>query len=135
MSGHSKWSTIKRQKGVADAKKGKIFTKIGKNISMAVQMGGGADPSFNFQLRTAIEKAKEVSMPKDNIDRAIKRGSGEGKEAIQQVTYEGYGPGGAAIIVDAVTDNSNRTLQSVRNILTKNNGKMGGEGTVAWMFE
>jgi len=135
MSGHSKWATIKRQKAVTDAKRGSAFTKLAKNISVAVKTGGGADPTFNFQLRMAIEKAKQLGMPKDNIERAVKRGSGEGKEAIQQVTYEGYGPSGSAIIVDAVTDNSNRTLQSVRNIFTKNNGRMGEQGSVAWMFE
>ncbi|MBX4186789.1 MAG: YebC/PmpR family DNA-binding transcriptional regulator, partial [Candidatus Doudnabacteria bacterium] len=108
MSGHSKWATIKRAKAVTDAKRGKAFTKVSKNITIAVQTGGGSDPTFNFQLRMAIEKAKEVGMPKDNIDRAIKRGTGEGKEAIASVTYEGHGPSGSAFIVDAVTDNSNR---------------------------
>ncbi len=135
MSGHSKWATIKRQKAVTDAKRGNAFTKLAKNISVAVKTGGGADPSFNFQLRMAIDKAKEAGMPKDNIDRALKRGSGEGKEAIVQVTYEGYGPAGSALIVDAVTDNSNRTLQSVRNAFVKNGGRMGEQGSVAWMFE
>ncbi len=135
MSGHSKWATIKRQKAVTDAKKGKAFTKHAKNITVAVQTGGGADPAFNYKLRIAVDLAKAASMPNDNIDRAIKRGTGEGKEAITSVTYEGYGPAGSAIIVDAVTDNSNRTLQSVRQIFEKNNGKLGGEGTVAWMFE
>jgi YebC/PmpR family DNA-binding regulatory protein len=135
MSGHSKWSTIKRQKGVADAKKGQAFTKLAKNITMAVQTGGGADPAMNFKLRMAIDKAREVSMPNDNIDRAIKRGTGEGKEAIKAVTYEGYGPNGSAFIIDAVTDNSNRTLQSIRNIFNKNGGRMGEQGSVAWMFE
>lgn len=135
MSGHSKWSTIKRQKGVADAKKGKAFTKLAKNISMAVQSGGGSDPSMNFKLRMAIDKAREVSMPNENIERAVKRGAGEGKEAIKAVTYEGYGPAGSAFIVDAITDNSNRTLQSIRNIFNKNSGHMGEQGSVAWMFE
>ncbi len=135
MSGHSKWATIKRAKGAADAKRGKAFTKIAKNITVAVQTGGGSDPAFNFKLRMAIDQARAASMPNDNIDRAIKRGTGEGKEAITSVTYEGYGPGGSALIVEAVTDNSNRTLQSVRLIFERNDGKMGGEGTVAWMFE
>lgn len=135
MSGHSKWATIKRAKAITDAKKGKAFTKVAKNITIAVTTGGGGDPSFNFQLRQALEKAKEVGMPKDNIERAIKRGTGEGKDAIKSVTYEGYGPAGSAFIVDAVTDNSNRTLQSVRNIFTKHNGRMGEQGSVAWMFE
>lgn len=135
MSGHSKWATIKRAKGAADAKRGQLFTKLAKNISVAVKTGGGVDPSFNFKLRMAIDKAKGHSMPMDNIDRAVKRGTGEGKEAIQQVTYEGYGPTGSAFIVEAVTDNSNRTLQSVRNIFTKHGGRMGEQGSVAWMFE
>lgn len=135
MSGHSKWATIKRAKGAADAKKGTLFTKLGKNISMAVKTGGGADPAFNFKLRMAVDKAREAAMPNDNIDRAIKKGAGEGKEAIQEVTYEGYGPGGSAFIIEAVTDNSNRTLQSIRNIFTKNGGRLGEEGSVAWMFE
>jgi len=135
MSGHSKWATIKRQKAVTDAKKGKAFTKVAKNISIAVKTGGGADPTFNFQLRMAIEKAKEVGMPKDNIDRAIKRGSGEGKEAISEVTVEGYGPAGSAFIVSAITDNSNRTTQNIRTIFSKFNGRMGEQGSVAWMFE
>jgi YebC/PmpR family DNA-binding regulatory protein len=135
MSGHSKWATIKRAKAVTDAKRGKAFTKVAKNITVAVQTGHGTDPDFNFQLRMAIEKAKEVGMPKENIDRAIKRGSGEDKEAIQQVTYEGYGPAGSAFIVEVITDNSNRTLQSVRTIFTKNNGRMGEQGSVTWMFE
>jgi len=135
MSGHSKWNTIKRAKAVTDAKKGKAFTKIAKNISIAVKTGGGTDPAFNFQLRQALDKAKEVGMPKDNVDRALKRGAGEGKEAIVSVTYEGYGPAGSAMIVEAVTDNSNRTLQSIRGTFTKNNGRMGEQGSVAWMFE
>ncbi|MBX4191265.1 MAG: YebC/PmpR family DNA-binding transcriptional regulator [Candidatus Doudnabacteria bacterium] len=135
MSGHSKWATIKRAKAITDAKKGKAFTKTAKNITVAVQTGGGSDPSFNFQLRMAIEKAKEVGMPKDNIERAIKRGTGEGKEAITSVTYEAYGPAGSAFIVEAITDNSNRTLQSVRNTLTKHGGRLGEQGSVAWMFE
>jgi len=135
MSGHSKWATIKRSKAVTDAKKGKAFTKVAKNISIAVKTGGGADPGFNFQLRMAIEKAKEVGMPKDNIDRAIKRGSGEGKEAITEVTVEGHGPASSAFIVDAITDNSTRSTQNIRTIFSKHNGHMGGQGSVAWMFE
>lgn len=135
MSGHSKWNTIKRAKAVTDAKKGKAFTKIAKNITVAVRTGGGADPTFNFQLRQALDKAKEVGMPKENVERAIARGKGEGKESIQQATYEGYGPAGSALIVETVTDNTNRTLQSVRNIFTKHNGRMGEQGSVAWMFE
>lgn len=135
MSGHSKWATIKRAKAITDAKRGKAFTKVAKNITVAVQTGGGGDPAFNFQLRMAIEKAKEVGMPKDNIDRAIKRGTGEGKDAIKSVTYEGYGPAGSAFVVDCVTDNSNRTLQTIRTIFTKHGGRLGEQGSVAWMFE
>ncbi|OGE88889.1 MAG: hypothetical protein A3J07_00880 [Candidatus Doudnabacteria bacterium RIFCSPLOWO2_02_FULL_49_13] len=135
MSGHSKWNTIKRAKTITDARKGKAFTKIAKNITVAVRTGGGADPTFNFQLRMAMDKAKEVGMPKENVERAIARGKGEGKESIQQATYEGYGPAGSALIVETVTDNTNRTLQSVRNIFTKNNGRLGEQGSVAWMFE
>jgi YebC/PmpR family DNA-binding regulatory protein len=135
MSGHSKWATIKRQKAVTDAKRGKAFTKVAKNITVAVQTGGGSDPGFNFQLRMAIDKAKAVGMPKENIDRAIKRGTGEGKEAIKSATYEGYGPAGSAIIVETITDNTNRTLQTIRNIFIKHNGRLGEQGSVAWMFE
>jgi YebC/PmpR family DNA-binding regulatory protein len=135
MSGHSKWATIKRAKAITDAKKGKAFTKVAKNITVAVRTGGGSDPTFNFQLRMAMDKAKEVGMPKENIDRAIKRGTGEGKEAIVSVTYDGYGPAGSAFIVDAVTDNSNRTLQAIRNIFTKHAGRLGEQGSVSWMFE
>lgn len=135
MSGHSKWNTIKRAKAVTDARKGKAFTKIAKNITLAVRTGGGADPGFNFQLRQSLDKAKEVGMPKENVERAIKSGTGEGKTAINQVTYEGYGPAGSALIVEAVTDNTNRTLQSVRNTFNKYSGRMGEQGSVAWMFE
>lgn len=135
MSGHSKWATIKRAKGAADAKRGKLFSKLAKNISVAVQTGGSTDINFNFKLRMAVDKAKQAAMPADNIDRAIKRGAGEGKEAIQNVTYEGYGPAGSAVIIDAVTDNKNRTTQTVRNIFTKAGGRMGEQGSVAWMFE
>jgi YebC/PmpR family DNA-binding regulatory protein len=135
MSGHSKWATIKRAKGAADAKRGMLFTKLAKNISVAVRTGGGVDPDFNFKLKSAVEKAKAAAMPNDNIDRAIKRGAGEGKEAIESVVCEGYGPGNTALIVEAVTDNKNRTTQNVRLIFERNSGKMGGQGNVAWMFE
>ncbi|HEX9503157.1 MAG TPA: YebC/PmpR family DNA-binding transcriptional regulator [Patescibacteria group bacterium] len=135
MSGHSKWNTIKRAKGVADAKRGSVFTKLGRNITIAVRTGGGADPLFNFKLRMAIDRARDAGMPKDNIERAIKKGSGEGKEAIEEATYEGYGPAGSALIVETVSDNTNRTLQSVRNIFTKHSGRLGEQGSVAWMFE
>lgn len=135
MSGHSKWSTIKRQKGAADQKRGQLFTKMARNISIAVKTGGGTDPEFNFKLRMAIEKAREAAMPNNNIERAIKKGAGEGKEAIEAVTYEAYGPGSSAIIVEAITDNKNRTTQSIRNIFHKHNSKIGEQGSVAWMFE
>jgi YebC/PmpR family DNA-binding regulatory protein len=136
MSGHSKWATIKRAKGAADAKRGKLFSKLSKNISIAVRTGGGnSDPTFNFKLRMAVEKARQAAMPADNIDRAIKKGAGEGKEAIENVMYEGYGPAGSAIMVEAVTDNKNRTTQSMRLIFTRNGGRMGEQGSVAWMFE
>jgi YebC/PmpR family DNA-binding regulatory protein len=136
MSGHSKWSTIKRAKGAADQKRGTLFTKLSKAISVAVKTGGGTDSDFNFKLRQALDKARESAMPKDNIDRAIKRGSGEGNEGtIDVVTYEGFGPAGAAIIVEAITDNKNRTTANVRSIFTRNEGKMGLPGSVMWMFE
>lgn len=135
MSGHSKWATIKRSKGAADAKRGKLFSKMAKNISVAVRTGGSPDIKFNFKLRMAVDKAKAAAMPVDNIERAIKRGAGEGKEAINEVTYEGYGPAGSAIIIDAITDNKNRTTQSVRNIFIKAGGRMGEQGSVSWMFE
>lgn len=135
MSGHSKWSTIKRQKGAADAKRGKLFSKLARTITVAVKTGGNPDPEHNFKLRVAIEKAKQAAMPADNIDRAIKRGTGEGKEAIESVVYEGYGPAGTALIVEAITDNKNRTTQTIRNTFNKHGGRMGEQGSVAWMFE
>lgn len=135
MSGHSKWATIKRSKGAADAKRGMLFTKLAKNIAVAIKTGGGTDPEFNFKLRIAIDRAKDAAMPNDNIERAIKRGAGEGKEAIEQVTYEGHGPAGSALIIEAVTDNKNRTTQSIRNIFNKHGGRMGEQGSVLWMFE
>jgi YebC/PmpR family DNA-binding regulatory protein len=135
MSGHSKWAQIKRSKAIVDAKRGSVFTKLGRNITIAIKTGGGSDPTFNFKLRMAIDRAKEAGMPKDNIDRAIKKGAGEGKEAIQEVTVEGYGPAGSAFIVEAITDNTNRTTQNIRTIFSKNNGRMGEQGSVAWMFE
>jgi len=136
MSGHSKWATIKRSKGAADAKRGKLFSKLSKNISVAVRTGGGnADTSFNFKLRIAVDKARQAAMPADNIDRAIRRGAGEGKEAIENVAYEGYGPAGSALIIEAVTDNKNRTTQNVRNIFNKSGNRMGEQGSVGWMFE
>ena len=135
MSGHSKWSTIKHKKGAADKKRGKIFTKLIKEITVAARMGGG-DPDANPRLRTAILAAKSENMPKDNIDRAIKKGTGE-LEGVnyEESIYEGYGPGGAAVLVESLTDNKNRTVADIRNIFGKNNGSLGENGCVAWMFE
>lgn len=135
MSGHSKWSTIKRKKGATDAKRGKIFTRLAKEIIIAAKIGGG-DPGANPRLRTAIAGAKSENMPKDNIEKAIKKGTGnlEGVN-YEEYTYEGYGPGGVAILVDTMTDNKNRTLPEVRSTFNKNNGNLGESGSVAWMFE
>jgi YebC/PmpR family DNA-binding regulatory protein len=136
MSGHSKWSTIKRKKGAIDAKKGKIFTKIIKEITLAARLGGG-DPEGNARLRQAIMAAKEENMPKDNIERAIKKGSGTGEGAVnyEEVTYEGYGPGGVALLVQVLTDNKNRTVAEIRHILSKHGGNLGENGCVAWIFD
>jgi YebC/PmpR family DNA-binding regulatory protein len=135
MSGHNKWSTIKHKKGAADAKRGKIFTKIIKEISVAAKLGGG-DPAANPRLRTAVDKAKGENMPKDNIERAIKKGAG-GMEGVnyEEITYEGYGPGGVAVLVEVMTDNRNRTVSDVRSIFTKCNGNMGETGCVSWIFD
>jgi YebC/PmpR family DNA-binding regulatory protein len=135
MSGHNKWSTIKHKKGAADAKRGKIFTKLIKEITVAAKMGGG-DPEGNPRLRTAIDKAKGENMPKDNIERAIKKGTG-GMEGVnyEETTYEGYGPGGVAVLVEVMTDNRNRTVSDVRSIMSKCNGNMGEAGCVSWMFD
>jgi len=135
MSGHNKWSTIKHKKGAADAKRGKVFTKIIKEISVAAKLGGG-DPGANPRLRTAIDKAKGENMPKDNIERAIKKGTG-GMEGVnyEETTYEGYGPGGVAVLVEVMTDNRNRTVSDVRSIFTKCNGNMGETGCVSWIFD
>lgn len=135
MSGHSKWSTIKRAKGAADAKRGQLFTKLGREITIAARNGGG-DPYGNPSLRLAIQKARDQNMPVDNIDRAIKRGTGEGTAgSLEEMTLEGYGPGGAAMLLQIVTDNRNRTVAEVRSILTKNNANMGEVGCVTWVFE
>jgi YebC/PmpR family DNA-binding regulatory protein len=135
MSGHSKWSTIKRKKGATDAKRGKIFTKLIKEITVSARMGGG-DPNANPRLRTAIAAAKADNMPKDNIERAIKKGTGalEGV-SYEEVYYEGYGPGGAAVLVESFTDNKNRTVADVRHLFSKSGGGLGEAGCVAWMFE
>jgi YebC/PmpR family DNA-binding regulatory protein len=135
MSGHSKWSQIKRQKGVNDTKRGAVFTKVAREIMIAARAGGG-DPDGNFRLRLAMEKARSVNMPQDNIKRAIERaaGSGEGDQ-IEEIVYEGYGPGGVAFLVEAATDNRNRTAADVRSIFTKAGGQLAGSGAVAWQFE
>jgi YebC/PmpR family DNA-binding regulatory protein len=135
MSGHSKWSTIKRKKGAADAKRGAIFTRIAKEIAIAAREGGG-DPDTNFSLRLAVDKAKTANMPKDNIERAIKRGTGEGKDgaALEEVMYEGYAPNGVALMIETVTDNRNRAVADIRHVLTRFGGSMGETGSVAWQF-
>lgn len=135
MSGHSKWSTIKHKKAAKDAKRGKMFTKLIREITVAARMGNSGDPNFNPRLRTAILAAKAASMPNDNIDRAIKKGLGESDGAIfEDVSYEGYGPGGVAIMVVALTDNRNRTVADVRNLFQKHGGNLGESGCVGWMF-
>jgi YebC/PmpR family DNA-binding regulatory protein len=136
VSGHSKWSTIKHKKGAADAKRGKLFSKLTRAIIVAAKEGG-ADPSANLALQNAIEKARSYSMPKDTIDRAIAKGSGADADAsaFETVVYEGYGPSGVAVIVEALTDNRNRTAGEVRHVFAKNDGNLGGSGAVAWLFE
>jgi YebC/PmpR family DNA-binding regulatory protein len=136
VSGHSKWSSIKHKKGAADAKRGKLFSKLSRAIIVAAKEGGG-DPSGNLSLQNAIEKAKSYSMPKDNIDRAIAKGSGADADAssFETVVYEGYGPSGVAVIVEALTDNRNRTASDVRHTFAKNDGNLGGSGAVSWLFE
>jgi len=135
MSGHSKWSQIKRQKGVADARRGQLFTKLAREIIVAVREGG-SNPEGNFRLRLAIQKARDSSMPLDNIERAIKRGSGHTEGAsLAEMVLEGYGPNGVAILVTALSDNRNRTLQDVRNIFYRNGGNLGESGCVAWLFD
>lgn len=135
MSGHSKWSKIKNKKGAADAKRGNLFTKLGKNITVAARDGGG-DPDSNFKLRLAMDKARQANMPKDNIERAIKRGTGELAGArIEEVIYEGFGPEGVALVIEALSDNKNRTVSNVRHILTKHGGSLGAANTTLWMFE
>lgn len=135
MSGHSKWSTIKHKKGAADAKRGKVFTRIIKEMTIAARLGGG-DPEGNPRLRAAVAEAKANNMPKDNIERAIKRGTGEIEGvSYEEITYEGYGPGGVAIIVEALTDNTNRTTPEIRHIFEKNGGNLGTPGSVRFQFE
>ncbi len=135
MSGHSKWAQIKRQKGANDVKRGAMFTKMGREIAVAAR-AGGADPDGNFRLRLAIERARAVNMPADTIKRAIEKAAGAGEgEQFEEIVYEGYGPGGVAILVEAATDNRNRTAADVRSIFTKAGGQLAGSGSVAWQFE
>lgn len=135
MSGHSKWSTIKRKKGAADQKRGQLFSKLAKKITVAAKEGGGGDPNTNYKLKTAVDYAKSQGMPNDNIERAIKNASGTGSANISEVIYEGYGPFGTAFLVEAATDNTNRTLSEVKHIFTKNNGQLGAQNSVAWQFQ
>ncbi len=135
MSGHSKWANIKHKKGKQDAVKGKVFTKIGRELIVAAKMGGG-NPDANFRLKIAIQKAKSANMPNENIQRAIQRGAGgQDNNDYEELTYEGYGPGGAAIMVDLLTDNRNRTAGEIRHIFSKNGGNLGETGCVSWMFK
>ncbi|MFP4041055.1 MAG: YebC/PmpR family DNA-binding transcriptional regulator [Desulfosudaceae bacterium] len=135
MSGHNKWSSIKHKKAAVDAKRGKIFTKLIKELTVAARIGGG-DPDANPRLRTAIQAAKAENMPKDNIDRAIKKGTGD-LEGVnyEELTYEGYGPGGAAVFLESLTDNKNRAVSEIRHLFSKHNGNLGENGCVSWMFE
>jgi YebC/PmpR family DNA-binding regulatory protein len=135
MSGHSKWATIKRSKGVADAKRGQLFTKIGHELVIAVKESG-PDPEANFRLRLILDKARQANMPKENIERAIKRGSGElkGAEVLEESTYEGYGPHGTAILVRTLSSNRNRTVAEIRHAFSRHGGNLGSDGSVAWMF-
>jgi YebC/PmpR family DNA-binding regulatory protein len=135
LSGHNKWSQIKRQKGAADVKKGASFTKLSNNITLASKEGGG-DPAANFKLRLAIDKARDANMPKDNIERSIKRGTGElGGAQVQEATYESYGPAGTAYLIETISDNKNRTVSDVKSTVSKAGGRVGEVGSVAWMFE
>ena len=136
MSGHSKWSSIKHQKGVTDARRGQLFTKLTREITIAARQGG-PDPEMNVRLRLAIQKAKANNMPQDNTERAIKRGGGGegGQDALEEVVFEGYGPGGTAILLEAMTDNRNRTVSEIRNTFTRGGGNLGESGCVAWNFE
>jgi YebC/PmpR family DNA-binding regulatory protein len=135
MSGHSKWSTIKRKKGVADARRGQLFTKLAREVEIAAR-DGGDDPSMNFRLRLAIDRAKQGNMPNDNIERAILRGTGELKgQSIEEINYEGYGPQGTALLVEVLTDNRNRAVSEVRSIFSRHGGNLGETGCVAWLFE
>src|SRR5215472_2857945 len=136
MSGHSKWAQIRRSKGVNDARRGQLFTRLGREIVVAVREGGSGDPNANFRLRMAVQRAREANMPLENIERTIKRALGgtEGA-ALEEITYEGYGPGGTAMLVQAVTENRNRTVAEVRNAFSRNGGNLGENGCVDWLFE
>lgn len=134
MSGHSKWSQIKRTKGVLDVKKGLLFSKFSKKITMAVKEGGSSDPSSNFKLKTIIDSAKAAGMPNDNVQRAIKNAEGAGAGAMKEVVYEGYGPYGTSFLIEAATDNSNRTFNNIRHIFSEHGGNIGAQGSVAWQF-
>ncbi len=136
MSGHSKWAQIRRSKGVNDARRGQLFTRLGREIVVAVREGGSGDPNANFRLRMAVQRARDANMPMDNIDRTIKRamGGSEGS-SLEEITYEGYGPGGTAILVQTLTENRNRTVAEVRNAFNRNGGNMGENGCVDWLFE
>ncbi|NLD74796.1 MAG: YebC/PmpR family DNA-binding transcriptional regulator, partial [Chloroflexi bacterium] len=136
MSGHSKWATIRRSKGANDAKRGQLFTKLGHELAVAAREGGG-DPEANFRLRLVLDKARQANMPRDNIERAIKRGTGElkGQAELEEAIYEGYGPGGTALMVQVVTDNRNRTVSDVRHVFSRHGGNLGSDGSVAWMFQ
>ena len=136
MSGHSKWAQIRRSKGVNDARRGQLFTRLGREIVVAVREGGSGDPNANARLRLAVQRARDANMPMDNIDRTIKRALGSGEENnLEEITYEGYGPGGTAIIVETLTENRNRTVAEVRNAFNRNGGNMGENGCVDWLFE
>jgi YebC/PmpR family DNA-binding regulatory protein len=136
MSGHSKWAQIKRQKGVNDSKRGQLFTKVTREITVAAREGG-SDPDANFRLRLVIQRARQINMPAENIQRAILRatGTGDDQQQLDEITYEGYGPGGVAILVEVLTDNRNRTVAEIRNVFTRNGGNLGENGSVAWLFE
>ena len=136
MSGHNKWSTIKRKKGAADAKRGQLFTRLAREIAIAAREGG-SDPEANFKLRLAVDRARRESMPKENIDRAIKRGTGEGKDTaeIERITYEGYAANGIAVMIDCLTENRNRTVAEIRHVLSHSGGSMAELGAVSWQFD
>ena len=137
MSGHSKWANIKHKKGMMDAKKAVAFTKLARELTVAARQGGGGDPSANFRLRLAMDRARQANMPHDNVERAIKKGTGAGGDGIvlEETIYEGYGPGGAAVLLHALTDNRNRTASDVRAVFIRAGGNLGAAGSVAWLFE